>query len=75
MGRRCRWQPWSDQFYAEVQAMWTLGHFVADPTAAENEVTAVEAGSLEGSLEALRPTLLAIARMQLQRNLGRRRGI
>ena len=56
-----------DQFYAEVQAMgWTLGHFVADPTTAENEVTAVEAGSLEGSLEALRPTLLAIARMQLR---------
>ena len=43
-----------------------MGHFVADPTTAENEVTAVEAGSLEGSLEALRPTLLAIARMQLR---------
>jgi RNA polymerase sigma-70 factor (TIGR02943 family) len=43
-----------------------LGHFVADPTTAANEVTAVEAGSLESSLEALRPTLLAIARMQLR---------
>ena len=43
-----------------------MGHFVADPTTAENEVSAVEAGSLEGSLEALRPTLLAIARMQLR---------
>ena len=43
-----------------------MGHFVADPTAADNEVAAVEAGSLEGSLEALRPTLLAIARMQLR---------
>jgi len=43
-----------------------LGHFVADSATAENEVGAVDAGALESSLAALRPTLLAIARMQLR---------
>ena len=47
-----------------------MGHFVADTTTADNKVSAVTAGTPEGSLEsslaALRPTLLAIARMQLR---------
>ena len=43
-----------------------MGHFVADSATEKIEVTAVDAGSLEGSLAALRPTLLAIARMQLR---------
>ena len=44
-----------------------MGHFVADPATAEDEVAAVEAGSLEAArLRLCVPTLLAIARMQLR---------
>ncbi len=43
-----------------------MGHFVADQAVAGDKVAVVEAGSLEASLAALRPTLLAIARMQLR---------
>ena len=42
-----------DQFYAEIQAAGgsTLGHFIADPATAEDEVAAVEAGAPERSRE------------------------
>jgi RNA polymerase sigma-70 factor (ECF subfamily) len=43
-----------------------LGHLVADSATAEKQVADVEGGALERSLAALRPTLLAIARMQLR---------
>ena len=44
-----------------------MGHFVADPAAADDEVAARGSGRRsKRSLAALRPTLLAIARMQLR---------